>query len=102
LFDKNAAWNAHFEPDSLNGVELISSEVRQTRRTLADRIEFSEKEPVTLIPYYAWNNRGPGEMMVWLPLSETSANASPAPTIAFRKNGNSCLSQETPGNRSIL
>jgi DUF1680 family protein len=102
LFDKNAAWNAHFEPDSLNGVELISSEARQTRRTLADRIEFSEKEPVTLIPYYAWNNRGPGEMMVWLPLSETSANASPAPTIAFRKNGNSCLSQETPGNRSIL
>ena len=23
---------------------------------------------VRLIPYYAWNNRGPSEMTVWLPL----------------------------------
>jgi hypothetical protein len=21
---------------------------------------------ITLVPYYAWNNRGPGEMRVWL------------------------------------
>jgi uncharacterized protein len=28
---------------------------------------FSEL-PVHLIPYYAWDNRGPGEMKIWLPL----------------------------------
>jgi hypothetical protein len=35
-----------------------------------------------LIPYYAWANRGRGEMMVWLPRSEKSAWVRPAPTIA--------------------
>ena len=24
--------------------------------------------PITLIPYFAWDNRGPGEMTVWIPL----------------------------------
>jgi DUF1680 family protein len=24
--------------------------------------------PVRLIPYFAWGNRGPSEMSVWLPL----------------------------------
>ncbi|WP_396654242.1 hypothetical protein [Microbacterium sp.] len=24
--------------------------------------------PVTLIPYFAWGNRGPSEMSVWLPV----------------------------------
>ena len=24
--------------------------------------------PIRLIPYFAWGNRGPGEMSVWLPL----------------------------------
>ena len=24
--------------------------------------------PLTLIPYFAWNNRGLGQMSVWLPL----------------------------------
>ena len=24
--------------------------------------------PIRLIPYYAWNNRGPAAMSMWLPL----------------------------------
>ena len=24
--------------------------------------------PLTLIPYYTWNNRDPGQISVWLPL----------------------------------
>ncbi len=35
-------------------------------RTLGS--EPSEKAPIRLIPYYAWNNRGVTEMSVWLPL----------------------------------
>src|SRR5262249_54544400 len=31
--------------------------------------------PVTVIPYYAWDNRAPGEMRVWLP-------AAPPPPVA--------------------
>jgi DUF1680 family protein len=25
-----------------------------------------EQVPLTLVPYYLWDNREPGEMMVWL------------------------------------
>jgi len=26
--------------------------------------------PIKLVPYYAWGNRGEGEMTVWLPVSQ--------------------------------
>ena len=27
----------------------------------------AEKKKITAVPYYTWNNRGPGQMLVWLP-----------------------------------
>jgi hypothetical protein len=44
----NEKLTAQFEPDLLNGVEIIKG----TR--------------VTAIPYYAWANRGKGDMEVWI------------------------------------
>jgi hypothetical protein len=37
-----------------------------TGNAKGDGIEFRDKE-LTAIPYYAWNNRGPGEMQIWMP-----------------------------------
>jgi hypothetical protein len=34
------------------------------------------------IPYYAWANRGPGEMTVWIPNRPASARPQPRPTLA--------------------
>jgi len=45
--------SAAFKADMLNGVDVITGKV-------GDRT-------VTAIPYYAWNNRGKGEMAVWVP-----------------------------------
>jgi DUF1680 family protein len=42
-----------FKPEVLNGVHVISGKV-------GDRT-------ITAVPYYAWNNRGKGEMAVWVP-----------------------------------
>jgi hypothetical protein len=41
-------------------------------------------EPVefTAVPYYAWDHRKPGEMMVWIPEDPSLAVAPKAPTIA--------------------
>jgi uncharacterized protein len=36
------------------------------------------------IPYYAWANRGPGEMVVWIPDRPASARPQPRPTVASR------------------
>lgn len=41
-----------------------------------------EKEPVTLIPYYAWAHRGAGEMQVWVARNAETAQAAPLPTVA--------------------
>jgi DUF1680 family protein len=48
----DAPLTASFKPDLLNGVELITGKV-------GDRT-------ITAVPYYAWNNRGKGEMAVWV------------------------------------
>ncbi|MBR4333100.1 MAG: hypothetical protein IKP72_10525, partial [Clostridia bacterium] len=32
----------------------------------------TENTRITLIPYFAWNNRGMGEMRVWLPIGGNS------------------------------
>jgi DUF1680 family protein len=37
---------------------------------------------VTAIPYYAWANRGRGQMIVWIPNSVATARPAPYPTVA--------------------
>jgi len=47
-------------------------------------VDRMKSEPLKLIPYYLWNNRGPGQMMVWLPVSEFVTRPLPAATLAFQ------------------
>jgi hypothetical protein len=82
--DKGSTFNTEFVADLLGGTQVIKTSGRQTSKTLDGKIETSEKESVTLIPYALWNNRGPGQMMVWLPSGTESARPLPAPTIAYR------------------
>ncbi len=67
---------------ALNGVYTIEGKARQAARQLNGEISVSKPRKLTLIPYHVWNNRGPGEMSVWLPTSVESARPEPAPTIA--------------------
>jgi len=70
-----------FKPDLLKGVGMISAKGYSLKRGLDGTVE---KLPVALkaIPYYAWANRGRGEMTVWIPETEDAATPLPAPTIA--------------------
>jgi hypothetical protein len=36
----------------------------------------------TAIPYYAWANRGRGQMIVWIPNKESESRPTPWPTLA--------------------
>jgi hypothetical protein len=67
--------NARFDSELLGGVVKLqlngaSVEVRQGEK---------EVDPVSLtaIPYYAWNNRGASNMMVWLPDGEATVVVKP-------------------------
>ena len=74
LIDKEATFATEFVPSLLGGTQVIKTSGFQTRKTPGGLLEKLPEEPVTLIPYALWNNRGPGQMMVWLPVSEESAN----------------------------
>jgi DUF1680 family protein len=82
MFEKQPKVEAVFDEKLLNGVEIIKTKARQVNRNIDSTFNYSELVDVTLIPYYSWNNRGPGEMMVWLPTSDKSVYPQPAPTIA--------------------
>lgn len=84
VIDRQDGFTSGFEKELLNGTKVIKASGYQTYKTLDSKVQTMEKQAVTLIPYALWNNRGPGQMMVWLPLSPESSKPLPAPTIAFR------------------
>jgi DUF1680 family protein len=84
VINKDAAFTTEFEPSLLEGTQVIKTSGNQTKRNLDGNIELLNEEPVTLIPYALWNNRGAGQMMVWLPTSTQTTHPLPAPTIAYR------------------
>lgn len=60
-------YTSEFKPGLLNGITIIKAEaVAVITDTLANSIR-TERKPFVAIPYYAWANRGKGEMTVWFP-----------------------------------
>jgi len=84
VLNRDAPLITEFVPSMLGGTQIIKASGFQTQKTLDGKIDKLPEEPVTLIPYALWNNRGPGQMMVWLPVTLESSHPLPAPTIAWR------------------
>ncbi|MGZ3872854.1 MAG: glycoside hydrolase family 127 protein [Mucilaginibacter sp.] len=80
--DKMAVSNATYKPAVLNGIEIITAQGKGTKRRLNNEQLIETDQVVTAIPYYAWANRGPGEMTVWIPYEASASMPKPAPTIA--------------------
>jgi uncharacterized protein len=81
---KDAEFTTEYNPGLLGGTEVIKTSGHQTKRNLEGGITPLGQESVTLIPYALWNNRGAGQMMVWMPTEDSVARPLPAPTKAFR------------------
>jgi DUF1680 family protein len=63
----NAVLTSEFNKDLLGGTQVIKSDVPVVT-TSADGMEIkTEIKTITAIPYFLWNNRGQGQMQVWLP-----------------------------------
>ena len=56
---------AQYEPTLLKGVEVIQGKAVAYRKTADGDLKYSE-ESFKAIPYYAWANRSPGQMEVWI------------------------------------
>jgi DUF1680 family protein len=72
---------AEFRSDLLNGVTVIKGKAFAISTDAQGKMIKTEQD-FTAIPYYAWANRGRGEMVVWLPINESSVKLPPPPTIA--------------------
>ncbi len=59
------AFTTEYEPTLLNGITVLKSSVNKF--LVADNKVTTVTEPFVAIPYYAWANRGKGEMMLWFP-----------------------------------
>ena len=79
----DATLSSEFRPDLLNGVQVVTGQAVALAFDTEGKVT-RRKQAFTAIPYYAWANRGPGEMLVWIPDRETSARPQPLPTLASR------------------
>jgi DUF1680 family protein len=69
-------WTPEHKPELLGGITVLTgdaivSAAQDWAGRLYRRMDLSEQKRirVQLIPYYAWANRGPSQMAVWLPIS---------------------------------
>jgi len=83
MLPDGAILRAQPRPDLLNGVTVIKGHAVALSRDERGRVHKSPQD-FTAIPYYAWANRGKGQMMVWIPDTEVSANPAPFPIASLR------------------
>ncbi|MGA2586212.1 MAG: glycoside hydrolase family 127 protein [Candidatus Aminicenantales bacterium] len=62
-----AVFRAEFRPDLLNGVVVLRGKARTENPSEGGKISLPKERDFLAIPYYAWANRGAGEMEVWFP-----------------------------------
>ena len=83
LLPDTEALTTQFEPDLLNGVTVIKGKAYAvTTDENGNRVK-TEQDFMT-IPYYAWANRGRGQMAVWIADQESSVRVPARPSIASR------------------
>jgi hypothetical protein len=83
MIGEEPGFSYSFDPNLLNGVGLIRASGYSLTGTLEGPVS---KSPASLvaIPYYAWANRGNGEMTVWIPETLEAATPLPSPTTASK------------------
>jgi hypothetical protein len=83
LFDSGGEFKPSFNRDFYDGVTVIDTHAGQITNPQ------SAPQPVRLIPYYLWSNRGAGEMSVWLSTAGYSVgDPGPAGGYIFYENPN--------------
>lgn len=91
---KDAVIDAVYKPSFLNGVTVLEMKGSSTKRQLDNDALLHTEQEVTAIPYYAWANRGPSEMEVWIPFNESAARPKPAPTIASKSTASGSVTNK--------
>ena len=91
----DARFTAEYMPGKLGGIVTISGTIEALGRGADQTSVVSKDIEMTAIPYYAWANRGPGEMSVWLAREPSRTVIPPVPTIASRSRVTSSVGKGT-------
>ncbi len=89
VLDTAAKITAVYRPEKLNGILELVTQGHIATRSPKEPISLGGQETLTAIPYYSWNNRGAGEMEVWIPYRSDAAKPKSDPTIASRATATS-------------
>ena len=80
VLDDAARLVAEPRSDLLGGITAITATATGYRMQNGKPV--AARARLTLVPYYAWANRGPGEMTVWLAREPARTRPIPEPTLA--------------------
>ncbi len=61
------AFSTEYKPNMLNGINILQAKATAIVIDEKTNTVNSTQQPFVAIPYYAWANRGKGEMTVWFP-----------------------------------
>ncbi len=89
---------AETRPDLLSGVVVIKGEAEGLSEKGGKVV--TEKKALTLIPYYAWANRGKGEMTVWLARDPAKARIAREPGLSAKAKVTASEKAVDPGRAS--
>ncbi len=93
LIDDDVMFVPEFREGLLDGITVLTGGVQKLYRGEDKSTIESEKFEVTAIPYYAWANRGMGEMAVWLPRESDGTRIKPIlpPLPISRVTSSGCI-----------
>jgi DUF1680 family protein len=81
LLGHQAKLRAEWKPNLLNGVEVIDAKATAYHYDKDSKVVGSDVS-IRAIPYYAWANRGQGQMEVWIADQQLAVHPTPYPTLA--------------------
>lgn len=89
VIDSSGNVETIFNDQMLNGIMTLQAQGYIVAKDSSNNVHTAEKRTITAIPYYGWNNRGSGEMEVWIPYSIDAARPKAGPTIASKSKASS-------------
>jgi len=95
LLPDSAKLTAEFRPDLLRGVTVVRGKAVALAYDAQGQLSRTDQD-FTAIPYYAWANRGRGQMLVWIPNTESAARPTPWPTIAMQSKVTASPARRNP------
>jgi uncharacterized protein len=89
IVPEKTKFDTEWRSELLNGIQIVTGTVEALQRGDDDEVK-QQRHQMVAIPYAAWSNRGPGEMVVWMPTEPQKAWVAPLlpdPIHAVRSSG---------------